>query len=179
MQFFFILQGEFSLCNALGVQFCQPFHTGINIGDSIPRCFVHRSGWREVENLLKFQYGFLCQIAETARNFTNFRNRRIITADAVQLDLQQANIFPTVSQCQRKTGIGLRGRLHRNILHQVDGIPIIIRQNIIGRIPLLCQSNRSPLRQPLTSDCRSITERCKQRLDCSLSANIGVQLFVY
>ena len=69
--------------------------------------------------------------------------------------------------------------MHWNILHQVDGIPIIIRQNIIGGIALLCQSNRSPLRQPLTSDRRSVAECCKQRFYCSLPANIGVQLFIH
>ena len=65
----------------LGVQFCQVFHAGENVGDLVPCGFVDNAGCRQPEDFLKGNDSILCDIVKIAGSFADFGNGRVVSGN--------------------------------------------------------------------------------------------------
>ena len=162
----------------LGVQFCQVFHAGENVGDLVPCGFVDNAGCRQPEDFLKGNDGILCDIVKIAGSYADFWNGRIVSGNAVQLYLNGADRIIGKSQPQIKSRIGRRVGHYGNVGDNVDVAAVKCGKDLIRSHALLCQRHGAPLGKPVTGYRCAVAERCEQRLHIALPPDVRVEQFV-
>ena len=170
-----VLLGDLLQTNALGIQLIEPLDACINGLNSKPGRATHHTVWSEVEDLLKRAHGRLGVLHEYAVRLHDFGDGGIVLRDAVETDLYRAHVVAHVANAKREFGHADTQTLHGHVGDNVNVVPEIGGQNLIGGEPLVGKIHRAPLRKTVALYLNAVAVSGKQRLNAALAADVAVE----
>ena len=166
---------HFIVAQAFGIQAVEPFDRRVDALDGVPGGVAHHPVVGEVEDALEGLHRLLGLKAENAVGVRDLGDGRVVVGDAVETDLELADLTPRAVEPQRLSGGRGGDASHGGILNNVDVGAVVVGQNAVGCEARLGQIHRAPLGQPVAGDGGAVAVLGEKRLHGALPAYVVIE----
>ncbi len=156
-------------------QLRQIVHADIQAHELIPSRLADDPVGGEVKDALEGADGIFRLRAEDAVDGVDLRNGGVVLRNAVENDLRLHDIRFAAALAQRLARIGGNVAADGRVADDLDGVAVVIAQNLHGVCAGFRQRLRAPLAQAGAGDGRAVAELCRKRFHKALLPQVVVE----